>query len=114
MTMVFTATVKKGAVVIRDVPLPDGEVVDVTIERQEDEFELTPEEERIFEEGEAAIARGETGRPLSEFLAELKAEDALRGVSTAVGRARGRTGKAKLGAARSRAKSAAGRARKSR
>lgn len=104
--MVFTATVKKGAVVIRDVPLPDGEVVDVTIERQEDEFELTAEEERMFEEAEAAMARGETGRPVSEWLAEWRAKDALRGQDPSRGRTRNRTGSPKLGTARPRAKPA--------
>ena len=111
--MVFTATVKKGAVVIRDVPLPDGEVVDVTIERQEDEIELTKEEIRIFEEGEAAVARGETGRPVSEWIAEWRAKESLPGQDAGRGRTRRRTGSTKLGTARPRAKSASRRSRRS-
>jgi len=112
--MLFTATVKKGAIVIRDVPLRDGEVVDVTILQHGGEFEPTAEEIRIFERGEAEYAAApELARPLDEFLAELKAKDVLRDQARSVGRAGGRTRKAKLGTARSRSKPAASRARKS-
>jgi hypothetical protein len=87
MAMRFTATVKKHEVVIRDVPYQDGEVVEVTIEREGGLYEPTLEEWREIELGEAEAAAG-LGRPLDEFLAELRANEALRGASPAARRTR--------------------------
>jgi len=108
--MRFTATVKKHEVVIRDVPLADGEIVEVLIEREKDVYVLTEEEEREIELGEAEHDAG-LGRPLDEFLAELKARDALRDRNRTKRGASGRTRSAKVGAARSRSKPATRRAR---
>jgi hypothetical protein len=62
MAMRFTATVKNHEVVIRGVDLRDGEVVDVTIESQDerDDYELSAEELREIELGEAEVAAGRT------------------------------------------------------
>lgn len=108
--MVFTATVKKGEVVIRDVPLADGEVVEVFIEQRKNVYIPTPEEERELLAAEAEIAAGD-GRPAHEFFAELRARDAARGRAVAARGARRGARKAKMGAARPRPKSASGRGR---
>jgi hypothetical protein len=105
--MVFTATVK-GSVVIKDVPLPDGEVVDVTIERLNGVYVLSEAEERAIEIGEAEADAG-LERPVHEFLAELREELAVRRKGRAVGRGRGQARGRKVGTARPRTKSASGR-----
>jgi hypothetical protein len=110
MTMVFTATVKKGSVVIKDVPLPDGEEVEVTIERQAGLYVMSEEEEREVLLGEAEADAG-LARPVHEFLAELRAGDALRGRNRRTRSARRGTRKAAVGTTRSRTKSASSRGR---
>ncbi len=108
--MRFTAAVKNGRVVVRDVPLADGEVVDITIERQDDVYVLTEEEEREIELGEADAAAGRV-RPAHEFLAELRARDTLRGADRGARRARAGSRKDEVGGTRPRSKPASTRAR---
>src|SRR5262245_42908062 len=110
MTMVFTATVKKGSVVIKDVPLPDGEVVDVTIERQDGMYVLSEAEEREVLLGEAEADAG-LGRPVHEFLAELRARDAVSRGNRSPRGARSGARKASVGTSRPRTKSASRRRR---
>jgi hypothetical protein len=110
MPMHFTATVKKGEVVIRDVPYADGDIVSVTIEPQLGEWEPTPEELKAIEEGEADIAAGRV-RPINEFLEELRQLGHLRRENSGQNRARGRPRGSKVGASRPRTKSASGRGR---
>ena len=61
MVLRFTAKVKKREVVVRDVDLPEGSTVDVTITPQQDEvdFELTPDQWATVRAGERAADRGE-------------------------------------------------------
>ena len=75
--MRFTATVKNREVVIRDVQLPDGELVDVTLESRADEWEPTPAELREMELGDADVAAGRV-RPIGEVLERLRRAEELR------------------------------------
>jgi hypothetical protein len=112
MAMRFTATVHKREVVIRDVPLEDGDIVEVTIEREEkDVYILSEEEEREIELGEAEADAG-LGRPVDEVIAELRAYDALRSDRRTTDGARTGARKATVGSARPRTKSS-GRRRRS-
>lgn len=76
MVLRFTTKVKKRSVVVRDVDLPDGAMVDVTIAPQEDEedddLDLTPEQWKEVRAAERQIARGEyvTGDELRAWLRE--------------------------------------------
>jgi hypothetical protein len=109
MVMRFTATVKNREVVIRDVQLPDGEVVEVTVEPQADEWEPTPEELREMELGDADVAAGRV-MSIDEALAALKRSAELRRQRREQSRSQGRPRSRKVGTARSRAKQTAGRA----
>ena len=109
--MRFTATVKNREVVIRDVKLPDGEVVEVTVEpRAEDDWEPTPAELRSIEAGEADIAAGRV-MSIDELLASLKRSEDLRRQRRERSAARDRTRVGKVGAPRPRTKPAATRGR---
>jgi hypothetical protein len=101
MVLRFTTKVKKRSVVVRDVDLPDGATVDVTIAPQQDEedddLDLTPEQWKEVRAAERRIARGEyiTGE---EFRAWAREYYALR---SETGQARGSNGArrdARLGA----------------
>jgi hypothetical protein len=76
MVLRFTAKVKKRSVVVRDVDLPDGATVDVTIAAQppdeEESEELTPEEWAMVREGLRAADRGEVFT-VDEVFAHLRA-----------------------------------------
>ena len=112
--MRFTATVKNREVVIRDVMLPDGDVVEVTIEKQlHDEWEPSPAELREIELGEADIAAGRV-MTIDEFVASQKRSAELRRQDREARRRRGGTRSRKVGSARPRSKSTAGTARRGR
>jgi hypothetical protein len=110
MVMRFTATVKNHEVVIRDVQLPDGEVVEVTVEPQPDDWEPTPEEWREIELGDADVAAGRTV-PIDEVLEKLRRAEELWYQTHGKSRPRNRSGNAKVAAPRTRTKPAARRAR---
>lgn len=75
MVLRFTARVKKRSAVVRDVDLPDGATVDVTIAAQpsdeEESEELTPEEWAMVREGLRAAERGEVFT-IEETLASIR------------------------------------------
>jgi hypothetical protein len=111
MVMRFTATVKNHEVVIRDVQLPDGEVVEVTVEpRPQDEWEPTPAELRSIAAGDADVAAGRV-MSIDELLTSLKRSDDLRRQRRERSTARDRTRGGKVGALRTRTKSTAARGR---
>ena len=108
--MRFTATVKNREVVIRNVQLPDGELVQVTVESRADEWEPTPAELREMKLGDADVAAGRV-RPISEVLEKLRRAEELRSTGRGQSGARNRSGKRKVGTARSGTRPAARRAR---
>jgi hypothetical protein len=109
--MRFTATVKNHELVIRDVQLPDGEVVEVTVEpRADDEWEPTPEQLREIELGDADVAAGRV-RPIGEVLEKLRRAEELWYQRHGKSPGRARSGNAKVATPRSRAKPAGRRAR---
>jgi hypothetical protein len=115
MVLRFTAKVKKRAVMVRDVDLPDGSTVDVTIAAHDDEpeWDPTPEQWAEIREGERAADRGE-GISIEECLARLTA-NSIRGHDYRTRTTSGAAGNKRVGAApRARTKSAAKRARKRR
>jgi hypothetical protein len=107
MAMRFTATVKNHEVVIRGLDLPDGAVVNVTIESQDerDWFEPSAEEIRAFERGEAALAAGQTV-PAHEALAWINQQVELRRQARQQSAGKDRSRSRSVGASRSRAKQA--------
>ena len=109
--MRFTATVKNREVVIRNVMLPDGDEVEVTIEQPGGDFEFTEEELRGIEEGEADIAAGRV-LTIDELMASLKRSSELRRQRREEGRARRRSRGGKVGTKGPRTKSTASRDRR--
>lgn len=109
--MRFTATVKNREVVIRNVMLPDGDEVEVTIEKPESDYEFTEEELRGIEEGEADIAAGRV-MSIDELLASLKRSEELRRQQREKGRAGRRSRGGKVGTTGARSKSTASRDRR--
>lgn len=108
--MRFTATVKNGEVVIRDVQLPDGDTVDVTIEEHVDEDGLTDQDWREIDQAREEMAAGKW-RLLDDVLAEIRHSRELRDQNGQAGRSENRSRDEALGVARSRPKPAARRAR---
>ncbi|HEY5926565.1 MAG TPA: hypothetical protein VIV11_32985 [Kofleriaceae bacterium] len=109
MAMRFTATVKNREVIVRDVPMHDGEIVEVTIVKPASGYEWTEEELREIELGEADIAAGRV-MSIDEALASLKRSAELRRQRRAAGDSGSRSRGRKVGSPRTRAKPATRRA----
>ena len=113
--MRFTATVKNNKVVIRDVPMPDGKLVEVVIEPsqvdQDPDFPLTEEELRGLAEGERDLREGRW-KSADDFFRDLGRPDLVRGQDVGATRTSSRARSRKLGSARPGTKSAAGRRRR--
>ena len=112
--MRFTATVKNNQVVIRDVPLADGEQVNVEIERsadKDDDFEIPPHVLRRIEASERELDAGLVVSA-NELFRSLGRPDLVRDYYDGAGQTSDRTRSRKLGSTRPRAKSAARRRRR--
>lgn len=96
--MRFTATVKNGEVVIRNVRLPDGHTVDVTIEEHVDEDGLTDQDWREIEQAEADVAAGKW-RLVDDVLAEIRQRRDLRDQNLTAGGSQARSRDHAVGAA---------------
>jgi hypothetical protein len=114
MVLRFTAKVKKREVVVRDVDLPEGSTVDVTIAPQQaDDHDFTPEQWKEIRAAFRAADRGEV-IPIEESFARLRGIS-LYGHDYFRGRANGGARDDGMGAPpRRRKKPAARRVRKSR
>jgi len=110
MVLRFTATVKKREVLVRDIDLPDGATVDVTIEPQAEEWDDDDLPESVWEQvraSERAYRRGEyiAGDELRAWLRSF----AVHGGTQPAGTGEARNRSASVGAAPRRRKKPAAR-----
>jgi hypothetical protein len=71
VAQIFSARVRDGVIDTQGVELPEGTVVTVVVEDDNDEYVLSPDEEAELDEAIAEAERGE-GIPAEDFLRQLR------------------------------------------